>query len=229
MEHGARLGRLPHAEDEGRRLVRRLGGPPSRLWLGKEASEAALGATPLGDYGILHFAAHALVDDERPGRSAVLLAAGSPTEDGLLQPEEIARLELPGKLVVLSACESGAGQMMLGEGTLSLARAFFQAGARTVVASLWRLDDDEAATFFDLFYRALAAGHSVSGALTASQRELQRRGAPAAAWAGVVVLGDGALVPVPGGVRPSPTRRFQVWISVAILVGALVWWLRRRS
>ena len=96
---------------------------------------------------------------------------------------------------------------------MSLARAFFQAGAHTVVASLWRLRDDEAADFFDRFYRHLGKGAGVAAALQDAQRELIAKGAPAAAWAGLVVLGDGDLVPLPGGTekagacRPGPGLR----------------------
>lgn len=222
LETGGLLGRLPYAVKEGRAVVGRLGGPPSRVRVGDEASEAFLKSAPLDEFGVLHFAAHALVDDQRPRRSAVLLAAGATEEDGLLQPREIAALDLAGKLVVVSACESGSGQVLLGEGVQSLARAFFRAGARAVVASLWRLEDDDAAAFFDLFYRALADGDSVAGAAAQARRELWRDGAPAAAWAGVVVLGDGGMVPVPGGVS-----RFGwwplLWVSVVAAALLAVW------
>jgi hypothetical protein len=87
--------------------------------------------------------------------------------------------------------------MLQGEGPLSLARAFFQAGAQVVVGSLWSLRDDEAAALVAGFYRALARGRSVAAALAEARRERMGDGAPAAAWAGLVALGDGDLVPVP--------------------------------
>ncbi len=200
LARGVRLDSLPHARREGRAVLRHLG-RSSELLVGGEASESALKALEIRRFGILHFAAHALVDGEKPHRSAVVLAPGSVEEDGLLQPREIARLDLGGTLVVLSTCHSATGDTLLGEGPLSLARAFFQAGARAVVASLWPLRDDEAAALFEPFYRHLGRGASVAGALGAAQQERIEAGLPAAAWAGVVVLGDGALVPLPGG-RP---------------------------
>ena len=224
LESGARLGRLPHAMREGQALLRRFRGSPSRLRIGSEASEAFLKSAPLERYGVLHFAAHALVDDQRPQRSAVLLAAGGAKEDGLLQPVEIAALDLTGKLVVLSACDSGKGQVLLGEGVQSLGRAFFRAGARTVVASLWRLRDDEAAAFFDRFYLALANGADVAEAVATAGRDRRAAGAPAAAWAGVVVFGDASMTPVPGGVA----RPWLRWILVLGAVAILVWAFRSR-
>jgi CHAT domain len=104
---------------------------------------------------------------------------------------------------------------------MSLARAFFQAGARTVVASLWRLRDDEAADFFDRFYRHLGRGASVAAALQGAQVELIDKGAPAASWAGLVVLGDGDVVPLPGGRKGSVLPHW-AWGVAAGLLLALV-------
>ena len=217
LASGDRLGALSHARDEGRAVIRHVGAK-SRLLLGADASESFLKSASFDAFGILHFAAHAVIDTERPQRSAVLLGAGAPDEDGLLQPRDIAGLDLRGKVVVLSACQSASGAVLQGEGVLSLARAFFEAGASAVVGSLWRLRDDEAAAFFDRFYRHLADGESVAGALAAAREDRIRAGAPAAAWAGLVVIGDGGVVPVPGG-RPSKLPRGLV---LAVAVGLLM-------
>ena len=195
---GIRLGPLPYSRRESRAVVRALGGGSVRRQ-GEEASEAYLKSTPLRRFGILHFATHAVTDEANPDRSGVLLAPGAPNQDGLLQIREIVDLDLDGRIVVLSACSSNTGALLRGEGVMSLARAFFQAGAHTVAASLWRLRDDETADFFDRFYRHLGKGASVAAALRGAQRDLIAGGAPAAAWAGIVVLGDGDLVPLPGG------------------------------
>jgi hypothetical protein len=192
------LGPLPYARREGRAVVCSLGSS-SLLLTGAEAAEARLESLDLSGFGILHFAAHAVLDEQHPRRSAVVLAPGADDEDGLLQPREIARLDLDGKVVVLSACQGASGAVVEGEGPLSLARAFFAAGAQTVVASLWPLRDDEAADLFRDFYRHLAAGASVETALAAAQEEARRRGAEPETWAGVAVFGRGDAVPVPGG------------------------------
>lgn len=211
---------LPQARREGRAVVDHLGGG-SALRLGEDASEAFLKNADLRRFGILHFATPAVADEEWPARSAVLLAGGSPAEDGLLQMREIVDLDLDGRVVVLSSCRSASGRLLRGEGVMGLARAFFQAGAHAVVASLWPLEDDDAARLFDRFYRHLADGASVAGALAVAQRERVATGAPAAAWAGLVVLGDGDLVPVVGGGRrPGEAAHVLVVALVALAVAA---------
>jgi CHAT domain-containing protein/tetratricopeptide (TPR) repeat protein len=213
------LGRLPHARREGRAAVRALG--DGLLLIGAEASEARLGALRLRDFGLVHFAAHAVTDEDQPERSAVLLAAGG-AHDGRLQSAEIAGLDLAGRTVVLASCRSASGSVLRGEGVMSLGRAFFQAGAHGVVASLWPLRDDESAALFGRFYRHLAEGATVGEALHGARREAIAAGEPAAAWAGLVVLGDGSLVPVPGGRRSGlPGGVWWVAIVSIVLVGAI--------
>jgi CHAT domain-containing protein len=172
------------------------------------------------------------VDDENAESSAVLLAAGSDQEDGKLEVREIVDLDLSGQLVVLSACHSASGLLVEGEGVMSLARAFFQAGATTVVASLWQLRDNEAKELFGRFYPHLAEGRSVAASLQAAKKESLEAGAAAEAWAGVVVLGDGSAAPFqreragPFGLRWLP------WVAGVLVIystglGIRVWRQRR--
>ena len=183
----------------------------SELRTGAPASESFLKSARLDGVSLLHLATHAVVDERDPEHAAVVLAPGSEAEDGRLEPQEIGRLPLGGRTVVLAGCETSAGPVYRGEGVMSLARAFFGAGAAAVVGTLDRARDDEAGVFFSSMYRALARGVSLGEAVTAAKREGIRRGAPAAAWADVVLLGDsevrpraresGALVPLAlGGV-----------------------------
>ena len=223
-----RLGALPYARQESESVVRYLRGGSTRR-LGEKAAEAFLKHAPLHEYSLLHFATHAVTDEVHPERSGVLLAPGDPAEDGLLQIREIVDLYLNGRVVVLSACSTNTGTLLRGEGVMSLARAFFQAGAHSVVASLWPLRDDEAALFFDRFYAHLGKGLSVAAALHAAQTDRIEAGAPAAAWAGIVVLGNGDVVPLPGG-RKGPG--LLPWIAggaVLLLLVAGGFFLRRSS
>jgi CHAT domain-containing protein/tetratricopeptide (TPR) repeat protein len=213
-----RLGALPYARQESEYAVEHMGGGSVRR-LGEKAAEAFLKHAPLHEFGVLHFATHAVTDEVNPERSGVLLAPGDPAEDGLLQIREIVDLYLQGRTVVLSACSTNTGTVLRGEGVMSLARAFFQAGAHTVVASLWPLRDDEAALFFDRFYDHLGSGLSVAAALHSAQRDRIAAGAPAAAWAGIVVLGDGDVVPLPGGRKRNPLP-WALALGALLLLGA---------
>jgi hypothetical protein len=200
--------RLPHARHESRALVRHLGDVDALA--GAAASERALKDRHLRDYDVLHFAAHAIADQTRPDRSAVLLSPGPHDkdgkngEDGLLQASEIEALDLQGRIVVLSACRTASGAVLSGEGVLSLARAFFEAGAHAVIGTRWPIRDEDAAAIFDRFYRELGAGASLSAALARAKNDAMKAGRPAMAWAGLELLGDGAYRPFPYGSREKP-------------------------
>jgi len=229
---GLRLGALPFARQEGQSAVRHLDSG-SVLRVGNDASEGFIKHADLRRFAILHFATHAVLDDQHPERSGVLLTAQPANEDGLLQIREIVALPLDGRIVVLSSCRSATGQMLRGEGVMGMARAFFQAGAHTVVASLWPVRDDDGAALFDRFYTHLAQGKSVAAALRAAQCDRIEAGAPAYAWAGLLVLGDGGLIPLPGGRKGLD---LPPWVTIvaagAALLGvglAVIVWRRRAS
>jgi CHAT domain-containing protein len=225
LEQGANLGRLPHARRESRAIRRLLGGVDALV--GPFASEHVIKTRVLRHYGIVHFAAHAVADEEHPERSAVFLAPGSAEEDGLLQGREIADLDLDGRIVVLSACQTASGAVLTGEGVLSLARAFFAAGARAVVGTRWPIRDDDAAALFESFYRHLAQGTSLSSALRHARMEAIAAGVPARAWAALVVVGDGSMQPFPAG----PSGRISTSWTLALgglVLGAAVIALGRR-
>lgn len=223
------LGPLPYAREEAEAVARRLG-PATQLHVGEAASEAtakyALRATP----AVVHFASHAIIDEANPERAAIVLAPGGPEHDGLLQTREIAELPLDGALVVLASCSSGSGTVVGGEGPIGLARAFFVGGARSVVATLWRVRDDDTQAFFSLFYRHLAAGLTVSEAVARTQQQRREAGAPAAAWAGFVVLGDGDFSPVAPAPEPVPLSWTVLAALMALmLVVAATWLVRGRA
>jgi CHAT domain-containing protein len=188
------FGALAHARREAQAALAAFSGG-GELRTGPPASEAFLKAAGLKGVSMLHFATHAVTDERDPEHAAVVLAPGSASEDGRLEPGEIARLPLEGKTVVLAGCETSAGPLYRGEGVMSLARAFFGAGATAVVGTLDRARDDEAGVFFSAMYAALGRGASIGDAVSAAKREGIRRGAPPAAWAGVVLLGDGQARP----------------------------------
>jgi CHAT domain-containing protein len=124
----------------------------------------------------LHFACHGVLDELNPIQSALLLTVPEqPREgqdDGLLQAWEIIeKVRLDSDLVTLSACNSGLGTELGGEGLIGLTRAFQYAGARSVLASLWAVGDRSAADLMQRFYRHLRAGRGRADALRAAQIE----------------------------------------------------------
>ncbi len=164
------------------------------LLKGGHASEADLKHQNLYEFRVIHMAAHAFGDELEPDRAGIVLYPGAKTEDGLWQAREIRKTRLRADVVVLSACETGTGRLEGEEGIMNLARAFLAAGAKSVVASQWDIDDRSTATLMESYYRQLATGKTVQEALRLAQIEfIQNYGAKASPyyWAGFSVYGDG--------------------------------------
>jgi len=134
--------------------------------VGSAATESSLKAEDLRRYRALHFATHALLDERAPARSGIILAQPDEKgEDGVLRLDEIGQMKFDADIVVLSACQTGLGALMRGEGVIGLARAFQSAGARRVVMSLWKVDDASTADLMESFYTALQRGVEPARAL----------------------------------------------------------------
>lgn len=184
---------LPFAREEIAEAAKALGKDSVELD-GAAASEAALKALALRDFKIIHIAAHGIANEAEPDRAALLLAPGNDSEDGLWQSREIRQTRLNADLVVLSACDTGTGRLEGQEGIMNLARAFLIAGAKSVVASLWQVDDRSTATLMSFFYEHLAAGLEVREALRQAQLDFMKEFGDKAQpyyWAGFEVIGDG--------------------------------------
>jgi CHAT domain-containing protein len=152
--------------------------PRVRTLLGREATEEAVKSLA-PQARRLHFACHGLLDEQFPLNSALALSFPQQPEEGrangLLQAWEIFdELRLDADLVTLSACDSGLGKEMGGEGLVGLVRAFQFSGARSVLASLWSVADESTATFMKRFYTHLRQGEAKDAALQAAQRDLIR-------------------------------------------------------
>ena len=151
----------------------------------------------LSSYRLVHFSTHGYVNEARPRFSGLVLSLpssqsvsrNSQSEDGLLAAYEIFNLKLKADLVVLSACETGLGKEVKGEGLMSLTRAFMYAGAPSVVVSLWNVNDESAADLMIRFYRHLQAGKTKSEALRQAQLETIRDNGFPFFWAPFVLIG----------------------------------------
>ncbi len=189
----AALQPLPFAKEEVLAAAS-AGGSGSVTLTGEDASEAKLKSAPLSRFRVLHFAAHGVGSDIYPERAGIVMRPGSASEDGLWQPREIRRQELRADLVTLSACETAVGRLEGQEGVANLARTFILAGAKSVLASLWMVDDRSTATLMSKFYSHATKGKSVAVALSDAQREMiQEFGENFSPyyWAGFLVIGDG--------------------------------------
>ncbi len=161
-----------------------LGGGRARVFSGQAATQAAL-RTALPGQDVLHLACHAQFRADNPSFSALELA------DGPLTLLDAQRLPVAGMLVALSACETGLSRIAPGDELLGLVRGFLLAGATTVLASQWMVDDSATAALMGAFYSGLAAGATPAEALRSAQLALARTGAHPSHWAGFALHGQG--------------------------------------
>ena len=171
-----------------------------------EATEARIKRLSLADFRVLHFATHSLLDEQVAAHSALVLTRDRDQgEDGFLQAREIYELPLKADLVVLSACQTAAGKIEKGEGIQGLARAFFCAGSRSVVASLWNVNDASTARFMRTYYEYLTRGRTKQEALRLTKIKMSRaRGSGPFQWAAFILIGEGGSgVPL----HPAPWWR----------------------
>ncbi len=174
---------LPAAAAEAREVARLFGGD---VLVGSDATLDRWLALNPGRYRYLHFATHALLSDRHPQQTSLVLAGSR------LDLVGIRRLRLSSELVTLSACETGLGQRVRGEGIIGLPHAFLAAGARSVLVSLWKVEDRTAAEYMAEFYRQLRAGRTPAEAmLIVRQARIRSSGALShpSHWAPFILVG----------------------------------------
>jgi CHAT domain-containing protein/Tfp pilus assembly protein PilF len=174
--------------------IERLYPKQVKAFLDKDATEENAKSIPR-ETRLVHFGCHAVLNSRFPLDSALVLSVPeSPVEgrdNGMLQAWEIFEdVRLDADLVTLSACESGLGKDVGGEGLVGLTRAFQYAGARSVLASLWNVADDSTAELMAVFYRKLKEGKPKDQALQAAQVAMIGRGFSPFHWAAFQLTGD---------------------------------------
>ena len=181
---GSRRLNLPHAEKEATEVARLL--EDSELLLRKAATESAFRHFA-GQRAVIHLASHGEFSTQEPLRSGLLMTEGE-GEDGRLTVSEIYGLDLAANLVTLSACETGLGQVASGDDVIGLTRGFVFAGATSVLASLWKVDDVATAELMRLFYeKRPGLGHAE--ALRAAQTAMIGQRAHPFYWAAFYLTG----------------------------------------
>jgi CHAT domain-containing protein len=193
---GSALPRLPFSRREADAIISMTNPGLGMKALDFQASRETAVSKDLGQFRIVHFATHGLLDDEHPELSGLVLSMVDPQgkpQDGFLDLEDVYNLTLPADLVVLSACETGLGKQVTGEGLVGLTRGFMYAGASRVVASLWKVDDVATAELMGRFYRGmLKEGLRPAAALRQAQMEMQkqRRWSEPYYWAAFTLQGE---------------------------------------
>lgn len=213
--------RLPGARREVHHLARQVAGV--QVMAGRRARASVLHQARAGTSRVLHFATHAQVDEASPFGTFVWLAPGNGS-DGRLTAAAIEGLSLSAEIVVLSACRTAAGRLIAGEGVQGLTAPFLSAGARSVVATRWDVDDRATARLMGDFYEALLAGEPVVAALATARHAARKRGVPAGVWAAFVVVGDPWANP---GLVAAPQGRLPLLILIGVGGAATAWWTRR--
>jgi len=192
---------LPATEQEARTIYDLVRGP-RQIFLGHEATKQQVLEPATGQYQILHLATHGLLNRDHPELSGLAFSLYDPDgcrRDGILRLHEIYNLDLKAELVVLSACRTGLGAEVPGEGVLGLTRGFMYAGAPRVIVSLWEVSDEATAELMRRFYWSMLSARPVptpARALRAARLSMRAdpRWQEPSYWAPFVLQGDWRLL-----------------------------------
>lgn len=179
LGRGADLPRLRFSRVEAEAILELTPSERSLAALDFQANRELATSPQLAQYRVVHFATHGLLNNQHPELSGLVLSLvdehGKP-QDGFLELQDIYNLDLPVDLIVLSACESGLGKEIQGEGLIGLTRGFMYAGASRVVASLWNVSDVATAALMKRFYLGMEKdGLTPAAALRQAQMWMRRQ------------------------------------------------------
>lgn len=226
--------RLLATQEEATNIMHLVPTGTAMLRSGFAASRESVLESELSNYRILHFATHGLVDNQRPLLSGLLLSTideQGRSRDGLLQLHDIYELRLDADLVVLSACQTGLGQELSGEGFVGLTQGFLYAGSRSVVVSLWQVEDNTTSTLMTNFYQEmLKEGAPPAVALRRAKLKMyqqQSRQSPYY-WSAFIIQGE---------FRPPPAtwrdllRSYSLWaiLIVSSVISGIYFWRKHRG
>lgn len=208
------LAALTQTREEVKQIAKQTGGD---VFLENEATETHFKAIS-ADYNVIHLATHTLINDESPLDLKLVFAAEKGENDGYLYLYELYGMRLNAQMAVLSACNTGYGRLQRGEGVMSLARGFAQAGVPSVVMSLWTAQDQSTSQIMASFYEHLSKGETKDAALRHAKLayldNTQKIASHPYFWSAFVVLGD--IEPI----AFAPYRKYK--IGAGIIFGILV-------
>ncbi|NUM82175.1 CHAT domain-containing protein [bacterium] len=191
---------------------------PGKFYKFTDASEERF-KSEAPKHRIIHLATHAIIDDKAPLYSKLIFAKNPKgREDGLLHTYELYNMRLNADLAVLSACNTGSGMLVRGEGVISLARGFLYAGCPSIVMSLWSIDDKSTSLLMRNFYEGLSQGLTKDEALRESKLKMINSGDPVMSnpyyWAGFVTIGDTRPIRIENPGRPD----WWIYILAGIII-----------
>ncbi|WP_109302591.1 CHAT domain-containing protein [Aquimarina sp. AU474] len=217
-----RYTRLNHSETEAKHISSYFKGT---TYSGNQATLDKF-TTKSSNYGILHLATHAIIDDKKPENSHLVFAPQS--DDELLYINDIYTMDINASLVSLSACETGIGNLKSGEGMISLSRAFFYAGASSLANTKWQINDRSTADIMNNFYKELSKGKRKDVSLHLAKINFLKRNYDNGYrhpyyWAGLVITGDTAAI--------KSNTPIWVWLAGSIMLILLVvlWKKKKRK
>lgn len=202
---------------------------------GYAANRNQLFSMDLSQYAILHFATHGFLDTKHPENSGLLLSmldAQGKDQRGFIELQDVYSLRAPVDLVVLSACQTALGKDVRGEGLVGLTRGFMYAGATTVVASLWKVDDEATSELMKRFYtEMLQNGKTPDEALRIAQNSIRERPEWRAPhyWAGFILQGEYRYVVNSERSWRRYSTLIVVGISLILLIVVAGWYHYRAS
>jgi CHAT domain-containing protein/uncharacterized protein HemY len=191
-----RIPRLPYTRQEAEQILALAPRANNLKALDFQANRSVATSETLGKYRYVHFATHGYIDGERPDLSALVLSLvdeQGKQQDGFLRVNEIYNLRLSADMVVLSACQTGLGKRVRGEGLEGLTRGFMYAGAARVVVSLWNVSDKATSELMTLFYKGiLKEKRTPAAALRAAQIEMwkQKQWQAPYYWSAFILQGE---------------------------------------
>lgn len=225
-----KIPRLFATQEEAEAIAKAVGKTNTKLVSGFAANREQVLNPEIKDYKILHFATHGLIDVNRPEVSSIVLSQfdeNGQKLEGFLRLQDIYSLDLASDLVVLSACQSGIGKEFKGEGLMSLSNGFLQAGAKTVVSTAWKVDDNATSLLMQHFYNNLIQKRlTPSDSLRKAQLELMQNPQFKSPfyWAAFTVQGEFR--------KPISVSYYPYYFKVGLLLllaGVGVYWFLRKK
>jgi CHAT domain-containing protein len=196
ISRGSGPARLTYSSKEADAISAKAPRGTTMIAKGFDASRETAMSSQVGQYQIVHFATHGYLDSEHPELSGIVLTMVDPNgvrQNGLMPLHDIYSLDLSAELTVLSACQTALGKDISGEGLVGLTHSFLSAGSRSVVATLWKVDDRATANLMTGFYESmLQKGMPTGAALRSAKLKMikEKQWRAPYFWAGFVLQGD---------------------------------------